>query len=485
MSPFHPMGQLGRYFQPRISNMPPVALRRQQLCRFAAARHSYQKSPSLRFFRLSHTNESFERAAAIVVGAGPAGIATVGNLLETIKDGKIIWIDRHFNGGRINSAYREVPGNTAVKLFVDYAKAVEPFRNIIESAPKPNPITVLEDLPQDGTCSLSYAGDMLKFLTESLLEHPGLSPYKGDVTAAQRDTGNSMWTVATAATEAFAGLAPALLVSAPLLVYCTGSHPTKGLMPSFPSDLKSSPLEELPLDTALTPSALSALLKSKLKTKVERSENNGGRGAKLEIGVIGGSHSAVLVLMNLYAIAKEYPNREIRIKWFPRSETLKYAEQRDGYILNDNTGLKGQAAKFAREMLDGDALHNSHAGKFISRHVLQGSEEAQWMTMEFGLFDCDLCVHAIGYERDPLPCTVIGKQEITDEERQLTVKVSPKSGAIGKKANALYGAGIAFPEEVDTPEGSKEMAVGMWKFMKYLKGVVPKWVQETGATGKK
>lgn len=45
---------------------------------------------------------------AIVVGAGPAGLATVGNLLdEDVKP--ILWVDDKFGGGRLNRKYREVP----------------------------------------------------------------------------------------------------------------------------------------------------------------------------------------------------------------------------------------------------------------------------------------------------------------------------------------------------------------------------------------
>ena len=47
--------------------------------------------------------------AAVVVGAGPAGIAVVGNLLERQLGGKIVWIDPFFEGGRLNRRYREVP----------------------------------------------------------------------------------------------------------------------------------------------------------------------------------------------------------------------------------------------------------------------------------------------------------------------------------------------------------------------------------------
>lgn len=45
---------------------------------------------------------------AVVVGAGPAGIAVVGNLLEQKKE-PILWVDHQFSGGRLNQYYREVP----------------------------------------------------------------------------------------------------------------------------------------------------------------------------------------------------------------------------------------------------------------------------------------------------------------------------------------------------------------------------------------
>ena len=44
----------------------------------------------------------------MVVGAGPAGIAVVGNLLEQ-KKAPILWVDDNLQGGRLNKYYREVP----------------------------------------------------------------------------------------------------------------------------------------------------------------------------------------------------------------------------------------------------------------------------------------------------------------------------------------------------------------------------------------
>jgi len=45
---------------------------------------------------------------AVVVGAGPAGLAVVGNLLEQKKT-PILWVDNKFHGGRLDESYREVP----------------------------------------------------------------------------------------------------------------------------------------------------------------------------------------------------------------------------------------------------------------------------------------------------------------------------------------------------------------------------------------
>lgn len=48
------------------------------------------------------------KCAAVVVGAGPAGVAVMGNLLER-QLGAITWIDPSFEAGRVHSKYREVP----------------------------------------------------------------------------------------------------------------------------------------------------------------------------------------------------------------------------------------------------------------------------------------------------------------------------------------------------------------------------------------
>ena len=72
---------------------------------FSLARHVTGK-PLKR--TISHQVSMISYYRAIVVGAGPAGIATVGNLLDN-KVAPILWLDDSFEGGRLNRKYRNVP----------------------------------------------------------------------------------------------------------------------------------------------------------------------------------------------------------------------------------------------------------------------------------------------------------------------------------------------------------------------------------------
>jgi hypothetical protein len=44
-----------------------------------------------------------------------------------------------------------------------------------------------------------------------------------------------------------------------------------------------------------------------------------------------------------------------------------------------------------------------------------------------------------------------------------------------EKVHGLYGTGIAFPEEVQDPEGHVEAAVGFAKFLKFAERVKGEW----------
>lgn len=192
---------------------------------------------------------------------------------------------------------------------------------------------------------------------------------------------------------------------------------------------------------------------------------------EVTVGVVGASHSAILVIMNLFKLTqKTHP--KLRIHWFARSSSLKYAVYKDGWILYDNTGLKGDAAQFARQQLDGANLDTSDAGKVITRVDCSGGVEKEKEAMERELPTCDYVVQAVGFTRDELP--------LMKEDLQFNHETGGFTDAkSGKELPGLFGAGIAFPQRVVDPEGNVEHAVGFFKFMKFLKKVVPEWVAKT------
>lgn len=149
----------------------------------------------------------------------------------------------------------------------------------------------------------------------------------------------------------------------------------------------------------------------------------------------------------------------------------------DGWILYDNTGLKGQAAQFAREQLEDAQLPNSVAGRFIEK-VNTSDRAKEEEAYQSHLPECTHAVYAIGYERNALPELSRNGQPIVSREQYL--KWDSEFGgfldAQGKIIPGLHGAGIAFPETVTDPRGNVEQAVGFFKFMKFLKRVTPSWI---------
>ncbi|KAL4977806.1 pyridine nucleotide-disulfide oxidoreductase-domain-containing protein [Aspergillus desertorum] len=391
------------------------------------------------------------RCAAVVVGAGPAGLAVVGNLLEKQLE-NIIWIDPYFQGGRVNRKYREVPSNTKVALFQAFATAVQPFRSVINSTRIPNAFTTMAKLDQEKTCHLHHAADVVRALTDGIVKMDQVHACRGHVTAANLDHTRS-WTVRIQDADSL----DELEVMAPRLILCTGSSPIQS---PIPVDAKG--VMRLDLDVVLKPSELASALPQNLPTTV---------------AVVGASHSAVLALLNLYHLARtSHPH--LRIKWFTR-HPLRYAEYMDGWILRDNTGLKGRAADFARQQLEDTVLPTSDAGQFITKIDCAGGQSKETAQYRHHLPSCTHLTQAIGYTRDPLPEISINGSLLSPDDLQWDSSFGGFTDRGGRVIPGLHGAGIAFPERVVDPYGNVEHAVGFFKFMKFLKRVTPQWVATT------
>lgn len=184
------------------------------------------------------------------------------------------------------------------------------------------------------------------------------------------------------------------------------------------------------------------------------------------VAVIGSSHSAIVVIMHLFELAStSHPH--LKIKWFTRRE-LRYAVQMDGWILLDNTGLKGKSAEFARTHLEDDKIKQSPVGQYLEKFDCSVKEDEVYREQ---LPQCTHVVQAIGFTRDPIPPLRMGLQPL--EKLAYDNRTGLFKDSQGHQIPGLCGAGIAFPERVVDPAGNSEYAVGFWKFMRYLRRVVP------------
>lgn len=413
---------------------------------------------------------------AVVVGAGPAGIAAVANLLEH-RITPILWVDDAFDGGRINKYYRGVPSNTKVKVLIEFLTAVIPFRSImgnvhgcrhndmplerkdVPSSPNTNELQQqLQYLDPDHMFPLSIAADACLMLTRGLETMSGVVTQLGTVVEAFLDENAGQWTVRVDTALRYPG--DVICVRTQRIILCTGSSPRQ-----IPLPTKASEVRQISLDTALSSEKLSDVLELSGATNV---------------AVIGASHSAILVLRTLANLALERKS-DLKILWFTRHD-LVYAEYEDGYIARDNTGLKGEAAAWARLHLEVDMLPTSPVSRYIKRITCdQGTDEDIYSTF---FPEVEIVIQAIGFIPNPMPrlATLSGNKEISPtfdhSNGHFTYHEPDECRAITHptKIPGLYGSGIAFPGAVTDPKyGHIEMNVGLNGFMQTIKKWIPGW----------
>jgi cation diffusion facilitator CzcD-associated flavoprotein CzcO len=333
-----------------------------------------------------------------VIGAGPAGIAAVGKLLDHgVAPEEIAWIDPAFAAGDLGGKWRSVSSNTQVGVFLSYLNDSPAFRF---SAAPPMP---LREVDPEETCALALVADPLVWITEHLRERVKAL----ETTATALFLERRQWRVETEQQE----------LTSKNVILAVGAVPKKL---SYPQ------LREIPLEVALDPEKLAQ----------EPLENT-------TIAVFGSSHSSMIALPHLLRHPVD------KVINFYRSP-LRYAIYLDDWIQFDDSGLKGRAAVWARENIDG--VHPDRLERcWISS---PGFEEK--------LAECDRAVYTVGFERRTLPETKQWGQ----------LDYNPHNGIL---APGLFGLGIAFPARATDRYGYVEYRVGLKKFIDHLHSVLPLW----------
>lgn len=271
-----------------------------------------------------------------VVGAGPAGIASIGYLLDYgIHPEQIIWIDSDFSGGDISAKWLEVPSNTKVGLFHQFFKQCKSFE--IDKMPD----FPLLQLPKADTCLLKYLVEPLRWIIKRFAQK--IQTIRDKCVSIQ--TNNMQWQLNLASGQA---------IVADKVILAIGAE-AKAKLYEHP--------QEISLEQALNPTILESLILP-----------------QDTVAVFGSSHSAILAIKNLVEIGVKQVINFYR-------QPLRYAVYHQDWILYDNTGLKGTAAVWAKENIDNNLTNK-----------LQRLESTT-ANIEMYLSQANKAIYAIGFNR--------------------------------------------------------------------------------------
>ncbi len=335
-----------------------------------------------------------------VIGAGPAGIAALGVLLDSgISHSNILWVDPNFTAGDFGQHWGEVSSNTSVKLFTEYLTQIQSFN--YQNCPKKFTFDTFK--PEQFT-ALKWVAEPLQWVTQQLRSQ--VDTIEG--IAEHFFVKAGLWNFSIHAND----------YQACNVILATGATPK--------SCEQSIKVPEISLSVALNP----ALLQS----KIQQEET---------VAVFGASHSAVIIMRNLLeAGVKQIIN-------FYRSP-LRYALSMGDWILYDNTGLKGETARWAHQNLS-----DFHPN--ITRHLAHPENIEQYLPT------CSQVVYATGFDQRAPKVANIHCQAYDNTH--------------GIIAPGLFGIGIGFPKKVTDPNGHVELNVGLWKFMRDIQAMMPIWLR--------
>ena len=270
-----------------------------------------------------------------VIGAGPAGIAAVGRLLDLGVNGPdILWVDPLFKVGDLGHLWRNVSSNTSVAKFTDFLRASTAF-SYTDSPDFP-----LNHMEPENTCTLRDVAEPLQWVSDELRKKVVCEK----VMIQQLKLSERTWQL-TSNSHAFA---------ARNVILATGA---------VASSLKYPGVDVIPFEIAID--------RERLAQTVDTNKT---------YAVFGSSHSAIIVVRYLVELGVK------KVINFYRSP-CRYAIDMGNWILFDNTGLKGQTAAWARDNIDGTLPPN------LVRFNTSEHNIARYLP------ECHQVIYAVGFEQ--------------------------------------------------------------------------------------
>lgn len=276
-----------------------------------------------------------------IVGSGPAGIASIGKLIDAeVSPSDILWIDPTFTVGDFGTLWSDVSSNTRISLFLKYFNECASF----EFSKFQNKFQICQLNPED-TCFLHIAAEPLEAITNLLRNK--VNSHQGKVCNLKLK--DRYWAINMQGYE----------LSAKNVILAVGAEPTSLNYPG---------ITEIPITTALNP--------LNLKSTCQEED---------VIAVFGSSHSAMIIIKSLL--------EECKVKQvlnFYR-DPLRFAVNFGDFILFDDTGLKGTTAQWAQENINGKIPDKL-------KRIISSEEE-----LRINLPTCNKAIYATGFQKRMVP----------------------------------------------------------------------------------
>ncbi|KAI8820365.1 pyridine nucleotide-disulfide oxidoreductase-domain-containing protein [Fimicolochytrium jonesii] len=279
-----------------------------------------------------------------VVGAGPAGIAAVGKLLDNgVNATDIAWVDPKFDVGLCGRKWRSVWSNTSVATFTRFLEASPAF-----GYDKCETQLALHQMDASETCQLGAMVEPLQCVTATLMRK--VFCFHDFVVTVERSGATDDWLME---------LDSGSTLTSTNVILAIGSKPRT---------MSSGDVPILPVEHALCIETLC--------TKVKPTDN---------VAVFGSSHSAIMIVRDLLACGVS------NVVNFYQSPLIYAVFYPDGTILHDNTGLKGKTAEWAKANLEHGNLPTN-----IQRY------QSTPQNIEKYLPTCTKVVYAIGFQQETI-----------------------------------------------------------------------------------